>query len=123
MSLCLCGCGQDAGVYSRTNTNDGAVKGQPKLFVSPGHSRYALNGKNEKHPLWQGNSVGYGGLHKWVKRHFEDVPCEHCGAKEKLQWAMIHGHEMSRNRNDWLHLCCKCHGSYDRDYVAGCRHL
>jgi len=33
MSLCECGCGQDAGVYKYSDKTFGAVKGQPKKFV------------------------------------------------------------------------------------------
>ena len=33
MSLCECGCGQDAGVWTYTNNSLGIVKGQPKRFL------------------------------------------------------------------------------------------
>lgn len=64
MSLCLCGCGIDAGVYKKTNASRGDIKGQPKRFV-PGHS--TPNGTGASSTRWKGgrvlNSAGY----VWIK--------------------------------------------------------
>jgi hypothetical protein len=37
--FCLCGCGQPAGVYGRTNSRRGEVRGQPKRYVNGHNSR------------------------------------------------------------------------------------
>jgi hypothetical protein len=59
MSLCECGCGQDAGVYPQSRTVDGIIKGQPRRYLNYHVNR--LRGK--RHPGWKGGkgfkSKGY----------------------------------------------------------------
>ena len=37
MSLCKCGCGEDAGVWPRTHTNRGEIRGNPRRYIH-GHT-------------------------------------------------------------------------------------
>lgn len=71
---------------------------------------------------WQNNKTKspqlvipkYYATHVWVNKHFENIPCERCGAMNiRLEWANISG-EYSRDRDDWLHLCRKCHKDFDK---------
>ena len=39
--------------------------------------------------------------------------CEQCGSIDFVDWANISG-TYKRERNDWLHLCRKCHFYYDK---------
>lgn len=46
MSLCECGCGEDAGVYARTDRRIGAVRGQDKRYAN-GHSHSPTSVQNQ----------------------------------------------------------------------------
>ena len=72
----------------------------------------------EKNPLWKGDKVGYHGLHSWVNRNFiRPDKCEICSkpdnAQRRQQWAKKDHSNNSRNREDWIYLCAKCHVNYD----------
>ena len=82
--------------------------------------------KGERNNLWRGNDVGYGGVHKWVRKYY-GVPkkCELCGTstvpvgyKEKyfFQWSSKTG-KYNRLRETWWTLCVKCHEKYDREIL------
>lgn len=73
--------------------------------------------QEENHYKWKGNDVGYGGLHRWVKKWLgKPCTCEFCG-KTGLKGRQIHwankSQEYKRDLNDWLRLCVSCHKSYD----------
>jgi len=57
MKLCECGCGEFSGVYLRTNSVYGQVKGAPRRFIPHHHQRW------ERHNKWNGGisvtSEGY----------------------------------------------------------------
>src|SRR3990167_3947508 len=64
---------------------------------------------------WQGNDVGYHGVHHWVKKHFgKPLKCEHCGTTtaRKFEWANK-DHKYKRIRADFVRLCTTCHRKYD----------
>ena len=70
-----------------------------------------------KHAQWAGDSVGYRGLHIWVRKHLGNPDtCEFCG-KSGLKGHAIHwankDHSYKRNLGDWLRLCSRCHKKYD----------
>lgn len=75
--------------------------------------------KNTKHGSWKGQSVGYHGLHRWIRRHFgRPNSCEHCGIlNEKEGMSKIHyaskDNLYTRLLKDWIKLCAKCHKAYD----------
>ena len=65
MSLCECGCGQDAGVYAQNHLDKGQIKDQPKRFINHhngkvserSHSAYCENGHlrspENSYPSWE----------------------------------------------------------------------
>lgn len=71
----------------------------------------------QENPKWKGDSVGYFGLHNWVRYH-KGKPqfCERCGSANegirKYHWANI-SHKYLRDLNDWIRLCVSCHKKYD----------
>jgi len=71
---------------------------------------YNRNGKN---PSWKGDSVGYGALHNWVRRHKSKPEyCEECNKNKPHDLANISG-EYKRDINDFKWLCRKCHMEMD----------
>lgn len=72
----------------------------------------------KKNYEWKGINVSYRSLHKWVMRWLGcPTKCENCGKKEinnrLIHWANRSGRYL-RNLNDWIRLCSKCHGKYDK---------
>lgn len=66
---------------------------------------------------WKGNNVGYRALHSYIRRH-KGKPeiCEHCKItykEKKICWANK-DHKYKRDLNNWISLCYKCHGKYDK---------
>lgn len=56
----------------------------------------------------------YKAIHNFLSRHGEGKQeCDHCGAKEDIEWSLIHGRKYSRNTKDYLRLCVHCHRKYD----------
>ena len=79
--------------------------------------------KDEKHPMWKGNEVKYGGLHVWICRKLGKLKkCSSCGRskspKNKRKW--FHWHNISgkykRDLNDWIRLCILCHRKYHKKH-------
>ena len=73
----------------------------------------------EDNPKWKGDGVGYFGLHVWVRTHLgRPDTCEFCkktGLKGKqIHWANKSGNYL-RDITDWIRLCAKCHGAYDKE--------
>jgi len=71
--------------------------------------------KNEKHPFWKGDKVGYNALHQWLNRNYgKESICEYCGTKKskRYEWANITGKYL-RDRKNWKRLCSKCHHKLD----------
>lgn len=63
----------------------------------------------EDNPMWKGDKVGYGCLHKWVKRHkVKPDFCERCKVKPPREVASISG-LYKRDIFDYEWLCRKCH--------------
>lgn len=84
------------------------IKGNPQA-LKPYQQR------NEKHPGWVGDKVGYPGLHSWLSRNFiKPSNCEFCKEELPLQWANI-SFTYRRIREDWMALCRRCHSYYDRE--------
>lgn len=61
------------------------------------------------------SSANYSAIHKWIRSHFgKPETCLYCETKGKrMHWANI-DHKYSRNRNDWISLCAKCHSWFDK---------
>jgi hypothetical protein len=70
--------------------------------------------RDENHPTWKGNDVGYQGLHSWMRLRLGKANrCEFCGKTGRIHWANK-SHEYKRNLDDWIQLCPKCHKKYDK---------
>lgn len=79
------------------------IRLSPETEFKPGHTP----------TNWKGDEVGYFALHAWLRRAYGDPEaCEQCGVAELVQWANRTGLYL-REREDWLHLCPKCHRRYD----------
>lgn len=64
---------------------------------------------------WAGENVGYAGIHKYLADHFPKTRrCDNCqSADVPTDYALIHGRDYSRDREDYLELCRSCHMHYD----------
>lgn len=81
-----------------------------------------LGVKEENHPSWKGDDVGYRALHHWVIKHLgQPSECSNCGFasqnSRQFNWANI-SHEYRRDLNDWVRLCISCHNKYDRNTLT-----
>lgn len=77
---------------------------------------YGTMPQGKSHHGYKGDGVGYHALHSWVRRHKgKAATCEDCGSTNYVQWANK-SHEYKRELDDWLELCSKCHGSYDKGH-------
>ena len=79
--------------------------------------------KEEDHPLWKGDDIGYGGIHSWVEKH-RGVPmkCDQCGTTKgnRFECANISGeYRRSNGLDDWKRLCPKCHKLFDNRLGEG----
>lgn len=112
-NLCACGCGELAGVYTRTNGKPGQIQGQPRRFIHTHHSRGRL------HHNWQGgvyiDAAGYvkskdrshsrADVRGYVRDHI--VIAEHALGRALPAQAVVHhvdGNE-SNNKNSNLVIC------------------
>lgn len=73
----------------------------------------------ERNKNWKGKNVGYFGLHTWVQRKLGIArKCEVCEItkdKRKVHWANK-SRKYKRDLSDWVSLCSKCHGKYDKGH-------
>lgn len=77
--------------------------------------KMSLAQSNNKNAMWKGDSVGYFGLHCWIRRNFKSPrECQFCGTKDSYnyQWANLDG-KYTRDREKWALLCGKCHKNHD----------
>lgn len=64
-----------------------------------------------RHYLFGSNS--YSAIHKWLAKYYIKEKCEFCSkGVGGLDWAKI-SEKYTRNRDDYLVLCHKCHMEYD----------
>ena len=69
----------------------------------------STNLRGEHHPAWKGASIGYRGLHRWIrKRLLKPQLCESCKEKQPYDLANI-SQQYKRDVSDWEWLCRKCH--------------
>lgn len=69
--------------------------------------------KDNTHPFWKGDKVGYSGIHRWIaKRLGKPTKCAKCNTTDakRFEWANISG-EYKRDFTDWIRLCAKCHAN------------
>jgi hypothetical protein len=111
--LCECGCGLPTLPAKTTHTASGRVKGKPQRFIL-GHHGPAIP-RDENHPQFKGEDVGYSGLHKWLsRRKVKTGVCSGCGQTRKTEWANVSGVYL-RDLADYVELCRLCHEELDRD--------
>ena len=73
----------------------------------------------EKNGRWSGDTVGYQGVHSWMRRTLgQPSECENCGSVEakRYEWANLSG-EYRRDISDWARLCVLCHRLIDNTYI------
>jgi hypothetical protein len=90
-------------------------KSQSKRLIG---NQFAAGISGEKHHSWKGNAAGYWPKHRWVSKEFgRPSTCEHCSRTgltgKQIHWANK-DHTYLRQRDNWLRLCVKCHGNYDK---------
>lgn len=80
MKLCDCGCGQEAGIYTKTNSKIGAKKGEPRKYIYGHNNRKAfpdrfciLCGRKIKRSVFNDNRKEDPGIH--AKRKFCSSKC------------------------------------------------
>lgn len=57
----------------------------------------------------------YNTIHQWRLRNYKKTGvCEHCGETAKTQWANKTGNYLRDDNDDWLELCARCHGDFDK---------
>lgn len=72
--------------------------------------------KGPGHYNWQGDYVGYWGIHKWINRLLgQPKHCANCGTitAKQYDWANL-SHSYKRELSDWVRLCRSCHIAYDK---------
>lgn len=84
-----------------------------KLIMRKSKSCRSCHQKGEKGVNWQGNNIGYGGLHRRIRvNKIKMKECVYCGSEENLNWANI-DNEYSFNLDDYIPLCHSCHMKFD----------
>lgn len=71
--------------------------------------------RGENHPGWKGDKLGYFAAHSYLREYHSDkkTECIQCGSNKKLQFAKKKGSNYTRNIEDYLILCTRCHLIYD----------
>ena len=64
----------------------------------------------ERNPYFKGDIVGYNGLRSWIRTRKSKTECELCHTKINLD---LVSENPSRNPNDWIWLCRRCHMKKD----------
>jgi hypothetical protein len=69
----------------------------------------------EKHHDWKGENAKYRTIHTWVNARKERPEgCTKCGeVRNRMSWANI-DHKYRRVLDDYMFLCPRCHGEYDK---------
>lgn len=77
--------------------------------------------KESGNPNWKGKDIKcVNAIHNWIRRrHSPPKVCEHCGKEKKLDLANIKHHVYTRDVEDYIWVCRKCHS--DMDYSRGDR--
>lgn len=110
-----------------------ALRGKPKSSLHIERVAQALRGKphlgarDQHHPHWKGNAVGYCGVHDWVRLRLPVFSnCSFCEipnriiidkrgvARNYLHLANLSG-TYKRELEDWTYLCPPCHSYHDKN--------
>ena len=100
-----------------TRTYPSRVKKYKKICCSMkccNDYKHRLTG--EKSNVWKGDKADYTSKHQDITRKFgKPKKCEVCGTDDpnkKYEWANK-DHKYSRNKEDYIRMCVKCHRKYD----------
>lgn len=108
--LCECGCGQPV----RNRFRKGHAR-RGVTVTAATRAKLSEGQRGSKGNNWQGDNVGYSGLHKYLRTHYPKTGiCDECGKHApRTDYALIKGRTYSRNREDYRELCHACHMRYD----------
>lgn len=72
----------------------------------------------ENNPRWKGDNARYRAIHNWMRKNKAKPEfCEHCGKFPPVEVANIKvknvSEKYSRDINDYIWLCKKCHNHFD----------
>lgn len=114
MALCGCGCGQATSIARQNDPKRGYAKGDPLKFIR-GHSSRVI-----RLSWWKGDEASYNAIHTYLRKHYPKAgACEACGKEGRTDYALIKGRSYSRDRNDYMELCRRCHVFYDEIGYCG----
>lgn len=66
------------------------------------------------HPNKRSANPGHSAIHNFLARHYtKSGRCDHCGREGKTHWAAKDHSNYTRNIEDYMELCPKCHVEYD----------
>lgn len=72
--------------------------------------------RDDKHPNWKGDDVGYNAIHTWIQRKlgkaYKCVKCDGTKGSKRYEWANLDG-KYTRDVTTWSMLCSKCHHEHD----------
>ena len=96
----------------------GLIKPNKGSFKKGEHRSIATEFKKGSMVRWKGLLAGYVSKHMWISRkRGKPTVCEHCYRTNlkgrQIHWANI-DHKYSRKLKDYLRLCAKCHGEFDK---------
>jgi len=79
-----------------------------------------LKQAGENHYRWEGDNIGYGGIHQWLKKIYGKADkCEICGIdnEERMyHWALKKDCKYERKRENFMMVCVPCHRMYDGNH-------
>lgn len=119
-------------VLKNTKFCSNSCKGKARKGIKNPALSLFLKGKiGANSRRWVGDKATYAALHRHIRKIYGNPAfCDKCGTPNKkvgkrncsyVQWASKAG-VYSRNREDWLRLCVKCHYRHDIEqhpYIGG----
>lgn len=104
-----------------------------KIALARGYGKWMLGQKRHKsvgekiskanmgHPpyVWSGDYPSYSALHKWLRAKYgrpdgcQNINCDRKSIR--LEYALLHGKEYKRDRDNFIWLCTPCHRRYDKN--------
>lgn len=116
--------GENAPMFGKHHTEESKEKNRQKHLGKKQAKEHIENNRQthlgDKNHNWKGDDVKYRSLHHWVVTNLgQPTKCEHCD-KDGLTGKQIHwankDHKYRRVLDDWIRLCPKCHGKYDKEH-------
>ena len=84
-------------------------KGRRKNLTEEHSRKIGLANTGYRNGMWKDDSVGYSGLHLWVRSRLpKPNKCQICNIKPSLDLANITG-TYNRDFNNWKWVCRGCH--------------